>query len=1111
MQNKIVQNSQCIQICITVAPDTMILISRPHYLSYPIYPPLMRKFSRFLTLMIVSVFLLSSIGSALAVCTQTSGEVAWWPGDGNANDISGNNINGVLVNATFGPGKVGQGFDLSGNGNYVDFGFNNVSLFNQPITIEAWINRNQFSFNTATIAGRREITGSGSPFFLSKGWDFGVRSDGQLEYTYSVSSSAELHVRTINTGLVPEGEFVHVAVTKTGSSAGGVKFYVNGVEHFGIDEIRVLDDTLGSQPNLSSIPLLVGAIGQGSSHVRFANGTIDEVGIYNRVLSISEIQAIHGAGADGKCKVAACGDGIRQPLGADGIAGTADDEDCDGTDLGGESCKFDGPASCKIDCTYETSQCNCEVTAVASAFSMASILAEHTSGTLENESCNECGDGIQDCGPDEECGTPDDIEECDDGFEDPSDTFFTVNSADDDGDCVIDPDQLVECQNNFCGDGYRDANGIDNSLGSADDEVCDDGTVGDQFFVDLMTPQVDAGNCVIDFDRNVPSGLCKPNVCGDGYRDADGLNDFPGDSDDEECDDGNSENIDGCTNDCKIDVDMDGVAENGDPPDNCNPSISHTCNPLQGGAIQNCRNGEVGDTCTAASVFDCVQLDDNDNDPGNGDDVGNRCDLCPGTDRVADGGTDSSEFNPHSGCTALQLDEDADGVCFPRVGLQNLLINFAAKRGDGSFLCTHTLGNEGFEFDNCPTDPNPDQENFDRANGPCTTCETFDKIGDACDPDSDNDGLCDEGKSGPSCTGVDPCPHVVGQECNGNTIVIGGGTGTITIDNGVIVDVGENTELGGTEYADDVKVTDVDTTNDGPNPNTIESVVPELAGIVVLATAGDIVVDRDAYVNNGIALGLTRISGIVDDPSATMTLFVQQLASTDEVCVNVGPGVTNVGFNCNAPTETRVACPGTAGGFTCGVDTGDNQYFVSGLPETSNVVIAETLPFIDADDDGIPDDEDLCSGTSAGDPVDSDGCSDAQVDPDGDGVCDPGAASAGPSGCTGTATGGPTVLFQFDGLAAGDQLGFSVSGAGDVNGDTVPDLIVGAKNAAPGGVPAAGSAFVFSGADGSQLFRFDGSAQTEFMGFSVSGAGDVNGDGKDDVAEILKSLYQELQ
>jgi hypothetical protein len=53
----------------------------------------------------------------------------------------------------------------------------------------------------------------------------------------------------------------------------------------------------------------------------------------------------------------------------------------------------------------------------------------------------------------------------------------------------------------------------------------------------------------------------------------------------------------------------------------------------------------------------------------------------------------------------------------------------------------------------------------------------------------------------------------------------------------------------------------------------------------------------------------------------------------------------------------------------------------------------------DLDDDGVDDADDLCLDTAAGSVVDDVGCSDAQVDQDNDGICDPAAASDGPSEC----------------------------------------------------------------------------------------------------------------
>ena len=101
--------------------------------------------------------------------------------------------------------------------------------------------------------------------------------------------------------------------------------------------------------------------------------------------------------------------------------------------------------------------------------------------------------------------------------------------------------------------------------------------------------------------------------------------------------------------------------------------------------------------------------------------------------------------------------------------------------------------------------------------------------------------------------------------------------------------------------------------------------------------------------------------------------------------------------------------------------------------------------------------------------------------------------------------------FVMNGVNAGDTLGFSVSSAGDFNGDGFDDIIIGAHYADPNGEIGAGSTYVVFGKaeefdptldlsqlDGSNGFVINGINRTN-SGYSVSSAGDVNGDGFDDI------------
>jgi hypothetical protein len=106
---------------------------------------------------------------------------------------------------------------------------------------------------------------------------------------------------------------------------------------------------------------------------------------------------------------------------------------------------------------------------------------------------------------------------------------------------------------------------------------------------------------------------------------------------------------------------------------------------------------------------------------------------------------------------------------------------------------------------------------------------------------------------------------------------------------------------------------------------------------------------------------------------------------------------------------------------------------------------------------------------------------------------------------------------QIVGISAGDGLGVSVHAAGDVNGDGLADLIVGATSSDVNG-SSSGEAYVVYGRPGviagsinaaNADIRIQGIDANDFLGSAVSGIGDFNGDGYGDLLVGAPGLANE--
>jgi len=110
--------------------------------------------------------------------------------------------------------------------------------------------------------------------------------------------------------------------------------------------------------------------------------------------------------------------------------------------------------------------------------------------------------------------------------------------------------------------------------------------------------------------------------------------------------------------------------------------------------------------------------------------------------------------------------------------------------------------------------------------------------------------------------------------------------------------------------------------------------------------------------------------------------------------------------------------------------------------------------------------------------------------------------------------------FTVPGVLASGKLGHAVSAAGDVNNDNIADLLVSAYSAGPNGVVTSGIVYAIFGSNqgfgpsldlnslnGTNGFVVEGQSLLQAVGDSVSNAGDVNGDGIDDIVLGMWDLF----
>ncbi|MFA6552511.1 MAG: LamG domain-containing protein [Candidatus Paceibacterota bacterium] len=248
----------------------------------------------FLTGLVLLPYTASASLSTSNTESLRKGLVGWWTFDANKMvnnivDSSGNGNTGYLQLGTSGnratstakvAGKIGQGLKLDGVDDSVKLA--NTINFSGGYTISSWVYEAGMSANGNSIINS---WGGGAGGAGNAAWSFDVSSLDKIAIKHYNTTNGTITFTSSST-VVPRKKWQHLVAVYTGGSTGtNIYLYLNG--------ILVNSGTMTAVPQTSTLPSYIGgSAGSGT----FLIGFIDDLRIYNRALSATEIKKLYNMG-----------------------------------------------------------------------------------------------------------------------------------------------------------------------------------------------------------------------------------------------------------------------------------------------------------------------------------------------------------------------------------------------------------------------------------------------------------------------------------------------------------------------------------------------------------------------------------------------------------------------------------------------------------------------------------------------------------------------------------------------------------------------------------------------------------------------------------------------
>jgi hypothetical protein len=207
-------------------------------------------------------------------CTLTNSLISYWPLEGNSNDFFGSN-NGSGNVITYGTpyGKVNQGANFNGSSSTIAVAPNSLFAIGNSLTLAAWV-------NLSTESPTYQVLVSGDNYVSTAYYQ--ITTYGAKARAWSVNTSPQELIGATSLSL---GTWYYIVIVW---NAGTKTIYVNGVQD--------ATQSYSGSVNSSASPYFNIGSCYNNTAAPIA-GDLDEVGIWNRALTQSEITTLYNGGA----------------------------------------------------------------------------------------------------------------------------------------------------------------------------------------------------------------------------------------------------------------------------------------------------------------------------------------------------------------------------------------------------------------------------------------------------------------------------------------------------------------------------------------------------------------------------------------------------------------------------------------------------------------------------------------------------------------------------------------------------------------------------------------------------------------------------------------------